>query len=285
MTNPILRPALHQFYGISMLIAFICLQSCNLHIEKRRYQKGYHVEWGQRANPNKTTAITGLPEQPGTELFAKADSLNQPHLHPTMDSILPKTPFIYVKKSALHKPHKKNQIAPSQSNLAKRKADCDLIRLWDGTQIEAIIVSMNSTEIGYKKCNFSDGPTYKISAGKVKEIETKNGEIIHPNTSNNPQQTHNAKVVTGGMIAGIILAILAFIGVVAGISIILAGLGFFNLWAAIPLAIAGLTSLVGFIISARYLAKGWHALGRVSFILNLIFQVLAIIFTVLMFFI
>jgi hypothetical protein len=268
------------------LCCILLLQTaCNLHIEKRRYNKGYHVEWAQQINKKNTATIHQVPVQSLVNRSLPTDSNTQAMPHQVLDSTQQKNNQPHINKTRTHIANKKNQVVPSISTIIQRKAECDIIRFWDGTSIEAIIISVSSTEIGYKKCNFADGPTYKTSTSRVKEIETKNGEIIRPGTTNNnqPNNTPNSKGITGGMTAGMVLAIIAFICLIIGLVLILLSLGFFNLFAALPLAIAGITSLIGLIISSRYLRKGWHPLGTVSFVLNLIFQVLAIIFTVLMF--
>lgn len=156
----------------------------------------------------------------------------------------------------------------------------------DGTTLEISVIQIKDKEVTYKKYNFLDGPTYKTSILKVKDIELKNGEIYKPEQKNiNQQNEKNHSEVTGSMITGMIFASIAEAALIVGIILVFtipSGL-FIGFLAAIPLAIAGILSLIGLIITGHYTKKGAHPLGKAAFIFNLIVQILAIIFTILMF--
>jgi hypothetical protein len=156
----------------------------------------------------------------------------------------------------------------------------------DGTTLEISVIQIKDKEVTYKKCNFLDGPTYKTSILKVKDIELKNGEIYKPEQKNiNQQNEKNHSEVTGSMITGMIFASIAEAALIVGIILVftIPGGFFIGFLAAIPLAIAGILSLIGLIITGHYTKKGAHPLGKAAFIFNLIVQILAIIFTILMF--
>lgn len=88
--------------------------------------------------------------------------------------------------------------------------------------------------------------------------------------------------VSASAVAIIILAGIALICVIVAM-ILLFGYYGFGLISAIPLAIAGITSLIGLLISIKYLAKEGYLLGKAGFYSNLVLQILAIILTILMF--
>jgi hypothetical protein len=87
------------------------------------------------------------------------------------------------------------------------------------------------------------------------------------------------------MIVGMVFAGIAAVALIIGMILVftIPGGFFIGFLAAIPLAIAGILSLIGLIITGRYTKKGAHPLGKAAFIFNLIVQILAIIFTILMF--
>jgi hypothetical protein len=73
---------------------------------------------------------------------------------------------------------------------------CDKILFIDGTEIQAIVKEVNSTEIKYKKCEFQDGPIYSIESSKVFIIKFKNGRKQIVNTAENAKEKrkNNRKV-------------------------------------------------------------------------------------------
>ncbi len=267
-----------KYFTFSILLLLIIFQtSCTLHIEKRRYNKGYYVELGQKQK-TKTSPTINISS---SKVYTKKNEVV---------SIDKKIIIDPVKTIPIVSGYKKETLVNTKRSASRKKVipdikteKCDKIRLLDGTEIEALIETISDNEISYKKCSFLDGPTFKLSIFKVKEIEFKNGEIYKPQATGG-SKGENYPEVSGGMVVGIVLGILAFIALIVGIVLVMTSYGFLGgLIAAIPLAIAGILSLIGIIISARFLQKGAHPLGKAAFYINLIVQILAIIFTVLMF--
>jgi hypothetical protein len=252
--------------------------SCNLHIEKRRYRKGYYVELSYHHKTIPHHQIIESPERPAIEESTEMIVNKSVELK---DSLV---------KTAI-KPNEKQKPIVHRSKPKQRKKityergdHCDIITFTDGRQDEVIVEEITETEIKYKKCNFKEGPSYRVSKSKVKKIDMHNGEIYIPQYTNNSSKGN----VNGTMITSLILAILALICVIVGAVLVFSysGGGFFTgLIASVALAPAGILSLVGLILGATQLKKGAHPLGQAAFIANLVLQILAIIFTILMFFI
>lgn len=63
-------------------------------------------------------------------------------------------------------------LAASLSALAQ-----DIIILRNSEKIEAKIVEISSTEIAYKKANYTDGPTFRLDISEVSSVIYANGEV------------------------------------------------------------------------------------------------------------
>lgn len=246
------------------------ITSCNLHIEKRRYRKGYHVDLSyhqhNRVQPFTNSTSTSL-EETTVEPTALVQNKNS-ELKDSLAEVATKP--VETKKRVL--PSKKTTLAVKQHQ--KRGDHCDIITFMDGTQLEIIVEEISETEIKYKKCNFKEGPSYRTSKVNVKRIDMYNGDVYVPE---NIKKISNGRI-TGPTIASLVLGIVALICVIIGA--VLSG-GF---TATAALAPAGLLSLIGLIIGATQLRKGAHPLAWVAFALNVFVQILAIVFTVMMFY-
>lgn len=273
-------------YLLVIIIIGLCFSSCSLHFEKRKYRKGYYIETSKNRNQDKSTNTT---QHIRVNKYSNEEVIIIPtkqsiHVIDTINNI---SPIIHLTQKTNFT---KNEIPkkPQKAFISKitKKSECDILHLMDGTTLEISVIQINDKEVAYKKCNFLDGPTYKTSILKVKDIELKNGEVYKPDPKTIKQQKENNHAeVSGGMVAGMIIAGIATLALLAGIIVVLATAGFTAFFATIPLAIAGILSLISLILSAKYLKKGAHPLGKGAFALSLIVQILAIIFTVLMFFI
>jgi hypothetical protein len=54
--------------------------------------------------------------------------------------------------------------------------DCDIIILQDGSEIQCIVQEVGVNEVAYKKCDFIEGPLYKLLKNDVFIIKYKNGD-------------------------------------------------------------------------------------------------------------
>jgi hypothetical protein len=187
------------------------------------------------------------------------------------DSIIPskESQMIHSEKIV----HKRSK--PFIPNLQKRGDHCDIITFKDGTQLEVVVEEISTTEVKYKKCNFKDGPSFRTSKSNIKKIDMYNGQVYIPE---DPKDSKNANA-KGVTITVLVLGILAMICVIIG-GILSGGYGF---TATAALAPAGILSLIGLIMGAVNLGRDTSALSWIGFALNLLMQILAIIFTILMF--
>jgi len=177
---------------------------------------------------------------------------------------------------------KKQTQQQTQLHIKKINNDdkCDVITFTDGTQLEVVIEEIADNDVKYKKCNYKDGPSYRILKSKIKKIDLKNGEVYTPQTTSANNSSN------GAIITSLVFGIIAFICLIIGIILVFTtGAGFSGMVAATALAPAGLFSLIGLIIASTQLKRNPSKLALATFLINLIIQILAFIFTILMFFI
>jgi hypothetical protein len=258
--------------GMVLAIVFFAT-SCSLHIEKRRYRKGYYIEMGSYLPKGQIPSVQPVSS---AELVKLAPTPFQPNKTIEIkDSITKENiPMNNRKKTVIHSKRSIPDFKPS----IKKADHCDIITFTDGTQLEIVVEEISETEIKYKKCNFTDGPSYRVSKSNVKRIDMYNGQVYRPEDTKG--KTGNGGV-NGQIITSLVLGILAFILLIIGIVLVFTSYGFIP---AAALAPTGILSLIGLIIGATTLHKGAHPLAWVAFFLNLFVQVFAIIFTILMFY-
>lgn len=249
--------------------------SCSLHIEKRHYRKGYYVEMNAH---KKTRPIPAEIKNTPLKTENKETVTSNDSVH-----IVLKDSLVQLTTPTYHHSKTKKQSPKTHQSLIQKNYDdlCDVIIFTDGTQLEVVIEELGETDIKYKKCSFKDGPSYRVSKSKIKKINLKNGEVYEPQSvSNNPSNGQP----NGATIASLVLGIIALICLIIGIVLVFStGAGLSGLIAAVALAPAGILSLIGLVMASTQLKKGGHKLALVSFLINLIVQILAIVFTILMF--
>jgi hypothetical protein len=147
-----------------LLVPIICFLFYSCAVQKRKYQKGYHVVWHKAQNhtdrqkkvvsknktsqiedPQKTVQSTKQISEPAPDLVSSAD----PHLS-----------FAELKR---------------QNHLNKKDEPCDEIIFRDGTESKAKVIEITPTEIKYKKCDNLEGPTYIAKKAEVFMIKYANG--------------------------------------------------------------------------------------------------------------
>lgn len=265
------------FAFILLICIFAGLSSCNLYIEKRRYLKGYHVSHIAKSNKRISDPVKSIPITQTKVVEVEHQTLIQvdyKNVEPTTQNTIKETPLNVNPKA-----HQRKKLTNQPRFISG--GECDILFLKDGTSLEILVTSVNDKAVTYKKCNYPDGPSYEVSMSKVKSIEYKNGEIYQPFVDNTPQK--GVTKPTGGMIASLVLGIIGIITAFIALGMVLGFSGFGALIGAIPLAISGLTSLIGIIMSAKYLKKDYHVMGKVAFILSLIAQIISIIALVFIF--
>ena len=147
-----------------LLVPIICFLFYNCAVQKRKYQKGYHVVWHKAQNhtdgqkkvvsksktsqiedPQKTVQSTKHISEPAPDLVSSAD---------------PRLSFTELKR---------------QNLLNKKDEPCDEIIFRDGTESKAKVIEITPTEIKYKKCDNLEGPTYVAKKAEVFMIKYANG--------------------------------------------------------------------------------------------------------------
>ncbi|MDG2228000.1 MAG: TM2 domain-containing protein [Flavobacteriales bacterium] len=150
------------------ILAVVTISSCNLDngfIQKRKYQKGYHVSW-------KKNIITKVKNETEPASFS-AESTESKSIDRDKNLIL--TASI------------ENKIEYStpliRSNAAKKdiqtkmiiSTPCDIIIFENGEEVEAKVLEINENEVKYRKCNNLDGPLLVVSKSKIFAIKHANG--------------------------------------------------------------------------------------------------------------
>lgn len=191
------------------LACVVLFTSCSMSFEKRLYRKGYHVEviknksrhGGTHSSFSRESSVVVLPHQnlpvvrndqptslkPESDVFI-ATNTTRPNI-----SIKPKI--------------NKRSVVKLNTKKLSNGSDCDEITLKDGMKIEAVIVSIGETEIVYKKCNFTDGPSYILSTTQVDIIHLRNGDYYKPKGYGNMNTNTNVK--SGNGVGELVIGILA----------------------------------------------------------------------------
>ncbi len=130
------------FYALLLLTTFI-FHSCS--VKKRKYQKGYFVEWKsnslrknkeQKLATNNKQSNEGMPEKSyfmATQFSQSASTDNS---------------FITNDK------HLQTIASPSPDD------SCDVLVYKDGTESSVRLLEISSAQLKYKKCDMPEGPVY-----------------------------------------------------------------------------------------------------------------------------
>lgn len=229
------------------------LFSCSISIEKRHYLKGYHIDVVKNnkkkrvvENPvDHVKVFDGEIQKSETVINAWPKQLLVPTVNSFHnDSISKRSDHLTTKKSSLN----------IKKLVHRKKSDCDLIILKDGTQIEVLIENIGEVELTYKKCNFIDGPLYSLNINKIEVVQLRNGDFFRPksdsNTSNVSDKTTNGRSGIGEMVLGILAIFFAIFATI---------MSFFT-YPAASLAWAFGTfgfilGIIGTILSAAHMSK------------------------------
>lgn len=87
-------------------------------------------------------------------------------------------------------------------------SDCEVITMKDGTDIDAKVIEIGTTEIKYKNCDNQDGPTIVVLKKDVFSIKYTNGK--KEMMSSKASSTEDDRKVEGLSLTSMILAILGF---------------------------------------------------------------------------
>jgi hypothetical protein len=264
-----------------IILLSLILSSCSLTFEKRHYRKGYHTDIV--ANHKRQARST------------ESDRINSQivQVNQAKTTLLVKDPTVDVNLQTIEKVNlTKNNTQVKTTTKSKfipnlKLADCDVITLKNGEEIEAVIVKISDNEIEYKKCNNKEGPSYIVKSSEVLLIKLKNGENYIPKESSNTNTSSNQSSKSGGDSPVVNILSFAF-GFVAFILSILGWAlpgGFFGLLILFVFGILlAITSIVLGAVGQKKKLKGLGIAGLILGILILIAAIAGLIFLIILFF-
>jgi len=157
---------LKQISIIGLSIMFI-LSSCS--VEKRLYMSGYHFDWHNWKHNAVSQEMTN--NNPNENILStETDSIFQTLTASTDNSLIPTFPNeVSLFKAVKQLKTRAKQIKTSPPD------ECDIIILRNGNEIKAKITEIGINEIKYKKCDYTEGPTYTVQKSEVFMIKYPNG--------------------------------------------------------------------------------------------------------------
>lgn len=231
-----------------MLFLFFTLASCSL--EKRVYNKGYHVSKQQSAKVENVSAQK--------ENKRKSASINTSEKK--QEEILSNSETDYTASASNHK-------AGIHKWLKSVLNECDAIFFKDGTEVKAKVIEISDKAIQYKKCDSESQIVFSTSIDNVLMIIYSNGEKYIPKNENNEKQTVISKTTTNpapqsnsskihplgivSIAAAFLAALLGIVGFVILLATPYLGGGFAIALAALLAIAAIVTGIIGLIRTRR----------------------------------
>lgn len=156
-----------------LLLPLIILFSCS--VQKRKYQNGYYVSWHSKSSikensiPSSRSEAAKKQAVPGTPVT----TITQEDPKEISASAETDLSLLSLKKN--------NRFAPPEDS-------CDVLVFRDGAEIKGKVSEVGVSEIKYKRCDASDGPTYISKKSELFMIKYSNGtrEVIRSEAP--PQQ-------------------------------------------------------------------------------------------------
>lgn len=251
-----------------LFIPLLFLFSCTL--EKRVYNKGYHISKNQTVNLERKNKKNTSGKN---ALLTVENEVSASHLW------------------AQETQEESSMIAPSP--WVKTITDnCDVIYFKDGTEVKAHVLEISDKAIQYKKCETENQIVFSTSIDNILLVKYANGESFVPKQTT-PTNTTSEKIVTpqpnttssvdlrsvsAAGIVSIIMGSLAFLFMTIGILILFglaSGWGWFLMVLGFFMAIAALvTGIIGLIKTKKNptkykspgIAAAGLALGAVSIV-------------------
>ena len=156
------------------LLLLLTMSACSVHIEKRRYRPGYHIDLVKNKQPHSTFAR--LKSTPVLSTSCTIQNIHAPVKDSVTSSVFPVIP-VHQKLPVHVVPAKTSRTVLSDIDA------CDTIVLTDQTRIIGRIVSMSNDQVRYRKCNDVDepnAPVFVISMEIVAEVHKGNGNSFKP---------------------------------------------------------------------------------------------------------
>lgn len=157
---------------VLVCITLVFFLSCS--VQKRKYQKGYFVEWQSRSpqSEKKENPLSACKKQDPEGSFASfhLQEKKQQQTPPVVTNTAmeiggPSTPTLIF------------QVSPEDS--------CDVLIYKDGSEAAVRLLEISSLQIKYKKCAIPEGPVYISNKSELFMIRFANGskEVIGSETS------------------------------------------------------------------------------------------------------
>lgn len=163
------RKSFASFILLAIVIVFF--SSCSLHLEKRRYNPGYHVEL---LKPNKNVPSSKQKKESPIQLVKnkfvplQLDNDSIPTLKISDQPIIQKTKKQHIRPALLNKKH----VLDNDS--------CDVVYMVTGERINAIVIEIGEDYVHYKKCDDPKGRLYTVKTKTIDNITLRNGEYFIP---------------------------------------------------------------------------------------------------------
>lgn len=201
------------------LLPILFLISCG--VQKRKYQKGYYVNWNKsevrHTTPNTTTKKTALPTAEREPIKSEAAQIENA------------TEQVYASVDV-----SKTDAGATRKKLTIRDNLCDELIFNDGTEQRGKVIEITETEIKYKKCDLEDGPTYTVKKSSLfmikyadgrREVfkeskQAANSSPVKQNNSKGVKKTHPMAVAS--LVMGI-LSVVPYFTIITGILAIVFG--------------------------------------------------------------
>ena len=151
------------FKKLTLLLPILLLLSCS--VQKRKYQKGFYVNWHKNAGSQENKATL----KPVKRVLATA----------TIEPIeaISKTQVVGLKEDNTKLDLEKElSFKPKKTSLKSIPNDsCSTILFRNGDEVKAQVIELTSTEVKYKKCSLEDGPLYVSRKSEIFMITYPNG--------------------------------------------------------------------------------------------------------------
>jgi hypothetical protein len=150
---------------ILILLPLVLLFACS--VQKRKYQKGFYVNWHNKTQQKeKTNSVSPSAE-------TKQQLAKESH-----EEMIPKEPLDLTASAS--KDVQEFKFEKNTWSHVPPEDSCDVIVYKDGSEIKSKVQEITANEIKYKRCDAMDGPMYVSKKSEVFMIKYANGtrEII-----------------------------------------------------------------------------------------------------------
>lgn len=167
---------------LALFLAFLALiTSCG--VQKRKYQKGYYVNWNKSGSHNQ--------KHDDTERNQKPNVVKNPSVT-VKESVSPASDMEELYASA---GSSVDYIRLKYAHPTVKDEPCDEMFFNDGTDLKVKVIEITADEVKYHKCDMPDGPLYVAKKNNVFLIKYSNGtrEVFTRPTTQTPSNAQSSK--------------------------------------------------------------------------------------------